>query len=198
MNIEKLFNQCSFHEFTKNTIDSCQPFTCGNTDLDEFFHYDSIAYHKKLLGKTYAFKLRSNPRTIVGIFTLSNDSIRIDDLPNARKQKMKHIIEHKPLRRYPAVLIGRLGINAELAGHGFGSAIMDFIKSWFIKNNKTGCRFIIVEAYNTPSTLKYYEKNGFRYLFSTENQEALYTFHDTKIKMRTRMMFFDLIDICPE
>ena len=45
MNIEELFNQCSFHEFTKNTIDSCQPFTCGNTDLDEFFHYDSITYH---------------------------------------------------------------------------------------------------------------------------------------------------------
>ena len=196
MNLEQLFETCSFGEFTENTISTSIPFSCGNTDLDEFFSCDSILYRKKLLGKTYAFYLRSNPNVVVGAFTLSNDSIRIDDLPNARKQKMKHIIEHKPLRRYPAVLIGRLGINVEYACQGFGSAIMDFIKSWFIKNNKTGCRFIIVEAYNTQPTLKYYEKNGFRYLFSTEKQETLYTYHDANMKMRTRMMFFDLIDIC--
>ena len=196
MNLEQLFETCSFGDFMEDTISTCIPFSCGNVDLDDFFFNDSILYRKKLLGKSYAFYLRSNPHIVVGIFTLSNDSIRIDDLPNARKQKMKHIIEHKPLRRYPAVLIGRLGINAELSGQGFGSAIMDFIKSWFIKNNKTGCRFIIVEAYNTLSTLKYYEKNGFRYLFSTEKQEALYTYHDANERMRTRMMFFDLIVIC--
>ena len=196
MNLDELFETCSFSEFTGEIVEKCVPFSCGNADLDEFFRYDSILYRKKLLGKTYAFSLRSNPDVIVGAFTLSNDSIRIDDLPNARRQKMKHIIEQKPLRRYPAVLIGRLGVNAEFAAHGFGSAIMDFIKSWFIKNNKTGCRFIIVEAYNVLPTLKYYEKNGFRYLFSTESQEALYTYRDANIRMKTRMMFFDLIDLC--
>ena len=30
----------------------------------------------------------------------------------------------------------------------------------------------------------------------TEKQESLYTYHDANMKMRTRMMFFDLIDIC--
>lgn len=195
MNLEQLFETCSFGEFTEEIIATSIPFSCGNTDLDEFFSHDSVLYRKKLLGKTYAFHLRFNPKVIVGAFTLSNDSIRIDDLPNARRQKMKHIIEHKPLCRYPAVLIGRLGINEEFSGQGFGSTIMDFIKSWFIKNNKTGCRFIIVEAYNIPRTLRYYEKNSFRYLFSTEKQEALYTYHNANVKMRTRMMFFDLIDI---
>ena len=29
-----------------------------------------------------------------------------------------------------------------------------------------------------------------------EIQESLYTYHDANMKMRTRMMFFDLIDIC--
>lgn len=197
MNLEQLFETCSFGEFTEDTLAYCIPFSCGNADLDDFFSHDSIIYRKKLLGKTYAFRLRSNSNIVVGAFTLSNDSIRIDDLPNARKQKMKHIIEHKPLRRYPSVLIGRLGININLVGQGYGSAIMDFIKSWFIKNNKTGCRFIIVEAYNTLPTLKYYEKNGFQYLLSSEKQEALYTYHDANVKMRTRMMFFDLINICP-
>lgn len=195
MNLTELFETCSFCEFTEEIVTHCQPFSCSNADLDDFFCNDSILYSKKLLGKSYTFRLRSNENKLVAIFTLSNDSIRIDDLPNARKQKMKHLVEHKPLRRYPAVLIGRLGINAEFANQGYGSAVMDFIKSWFIKNNKTGCRFIMVDAYNLPATLKYYEKNGFRYLFSTESQEALYTYQDATIKMRTRIMFFDLMDI---
>lgn len=195
MNLTELFETCSFCEFTEEVKVDSLPFSCGNTDLDDFFCNDSILYCKKLLGKSYAFRLRSNPNKVVALFTLSNDSIRIDDLPNARKRKMKHLVEHKPLRRYPAVLIGRLGINAEFANKGYGSSVMDFIKSWFIKNNKTGCRFIIVDAYNIPATLKYYEKNGFRYLFSTESQEALYTYQDATMKMRTRIMFFDLINI---
>lgn len=148
MNLTELFATCSLCEFTEEIVTHCQPFSCGNADLDDFFCNDSILYSKKLLGKSYAFRFRSNENKLVAIFTLSNDSIRIDDLPNARKQKMKHLVEHKPLRRYPAVLIGRLGINAEFANQGYGSAVMDFIKSWFIKNNKTGCRFIMVDAYN--------------------------------------------------
>ncbi len=49
---------------------------------------------------------------------------------------------------------------------------MDFIKSWFIdKTNKAGCRFLVVDAYNDVLPLKYYERNGFAKLFSTEEQE---------------------------
>ena len=77
MNLEQLFETCSFGEFTENTISTSIPFSCGNTDLDEFFSCDSILYRKKLLGKTYAFYLRSNPNVVVGAFTLSNDSIRM-------------------------------------------------------------------------------------------------------------------------
>ena len=37
MNLEQLFETCSFGEFTENTISTSIPFSCGNTDLDEFF-----------------------------------------------------------------------------------------------------------------------------------------------------------------
>lgn len=63
------------------------------------------------------------------------------------------------MRRYPGVLIGRLGINTEFAHRGIGSELMEFIKSWFIDaGNKTGCRFLIVDAYNEEIPLGYYQK----------------------------------------
>lgn len=51
---------------------------------------------------------------------------------------------------------------------------MDFIKVLFRTNNRTGCRFLIVDALNRPKTLHYYEKNGFRYLIDDERLEAKY------------------------
>ena len=64
----------------------------------------------------------------------------------------------------------------------------DFIKNWFRhEDNKTGCRFLIVDAYNNPRTLKFYENNNFKYLYRTEEEEELY-FKTTM----TRMMYFDL------
>lgn len=44
---------------------------------------------------------------------------------------------------------------------------MTFIKDWFRhEDNKTGCRFIVVDAYNEERVLKYYDKNGFLPLYS--------------------------------
>jgi hypothetical protein len=71
---------------------------------------------------------------------------------------------------------------------------MDFIKSWFIdKANKTGCRFIIVDSYNDTLPLKYYKRNGFIELFSTEEQEKEYTNISEERGLTTRLLYFDLI-----
>ena len=158
----------------EKVIADCSPFSCGNADLDEFFQHDAPLYSRQMLGKSYCFRLDENPSVIVCAFTLSNDSIRVDMLPNSREKKVQKSIPYsKQMRRYPGVLIGRLGINVEFAHRGIGSELMEFIKSWFIDTgNKTGCRFLIVDAYNEEIPLGYYLKNGFTFLFSTESQEA--------------------------
>lgn len=185
----------TFRVLTREIIDSCQPFSCGNPDLDEFFMEDSANYAEKLLGKTYCYLLVENPSIIIGAFTLSNDSVRVDQLPNSRKKKINDAIpREKQMRRYPAVLIGRLGINVEYASKGVGSELMDFIKRWFVQpNNKTGCRYLAVDSYNVKNALGFYEKNGFRYLFSTEAQEAENS--GLQLPLKTRYMYFDLLDI---
>ena len=171
-----LFEKCTFAVLDEYTIKECDPFSCGHQDLDDFFHNDAPLYNAQLLGKSYCFRSDKKPSDIVCAFTVSNDSIRVNILPNSREKKVQKAIPRaKQMRRYPGVLIGRLGINKEYKHQGIGSDLMTFIKSWFIDaGNKTGCRFLIVDAYNENIPLNYYLKNGFKYLFSTEEQEVEY------------------------
>lgn len=96
-------------------------------------------------------------------------------------------------------MIGRLGVhkdyrNVEGEQQRIGDQLMDFIKSWFVVDaNKTGCRFIVVDAYNTFKPLRYYRNNGFIDFFSTENQEKKFTGIQENQDLETRLLFFDLI-----
>ncbi len=176
-------------------------------DMDEFFRQDALDYTQFLMGKSYCFRLKDDPSTIVACFTVSNDSIRIYDLPSSRRNAMWKITNReKMLTRYPGVLIGRLAVAEEFAGKGIGSAVLRFIRMWFLdEDNKTGCRFAIVDAKNEPEVLRFYEKNHFVPLFPREIDEDLYTkppkddaerterFSYPR-KLRTRLMFCDLLE----
>lgn len=178
-------------------LQQCKPFNCGNNDLDDFFLNQSVLYSTQLLGKTYCFRLDNDQSTIACIFTVANDCIKVNFLPNSRRKKVIQDIPHvKQRRSYPAVLIGRLGVNKELQGNHLGEELIDFIKDWFASyENKTGCRFIVVDAYNEPHILRFYEKNGFHPLFSTEQQECEYLTLPEGTHLHTRLMIFDLINI---
>ncbi len=190
-----LANNCPFSVRNEVVLKSSSFFDCGHPDLNDFFSNDCIAYSKELLGKSYCFRLDSDQSVIACAFTVSNDSIKVNSLPNSRKKKLvKSIPRPKQFRSYPAVLIGRLGVNQNYKGVGIGRELMDFIKSWFIDpNNKTGCRFIVVDAYNEPIPIKYYMQNDFEFLFSTEEQEKEYMGLLLDDQLKTRLMYFDLI-----
>lgn len=131
---------------------------------------------------------------------MSNSSIKTNILPNSREKKIRKNIPHiKHSNTYPAVLIGRLGVSLKFRGLQVGCELMDFIKSWFIDpHNKTGCRFIVVDAYNEDAPLNYYQKNGFEFIFSSEEQEAEFTYDNKQKKLATRIMYFDLIRLFDE
>ena len=107
-----LTDQCRRFPLTASIIDACRPFSCGDKDLDEFFRRDYDDYQKQLMGKTYVFLERATMEDIVCAFTVSNASIFTNFLPNARKKKVgKDVPLAKRDLIYPAVLIGRLGVN---------------------------------------------------------------------------------------
>lgn len=190
-----LLEKCTFQPYIESILTNCEPFDCEDLDLNDFFKNDVINYTNQLLGKSYCFTLDENPSIIVCAFTVSNDSIKTSSLPNNRKKKViKEIPRQKQMKSYPTVLIRRLGVNKDFRKQRIGIQLMNFIKSWFVdKNNKTGCRFIIVDSYNKERPLKYYVENGFIELFSTEDQEKEFTGLGENDELLTRLMYFDLI-----
>jgi hypothetical protein len=71
---------------------------------------------------------------------------------------------------------------------------MDFIKRWFKgPDNKTGCRFVLVDAVNDNHAIQYYERNGFLPLFPRIEDEKSFYDIDENEQLRTRMYYFDLL-----
>jgi GNAT superfamily N-acetyltransferase len=112
-------------------------------------------------------------REIAAYFTVLNDGIKASNRLNRK------IPNQKRHEKIPAVKIGRLAVSAKYQGSKLGSQVLDFIKYWFIYNNKTGCRFLLADAYNKPRVIKFYKENGFSYLTNDTAKE-------------TRAMKFDL------
>ena len=74
--------------------------------------------------------------------------------------------------------------------------MLSFIKAWFVDPlNKTGCRFLLVDSYNKERNLTFYERNGFNYLFSTEEQEREFRGLKSDRPLNSRLMYFDLIEL---
>ena len=165
-----------------------------DADLDDFFHNDAERYAEELMGKTYCWITEQKPHRIVALFTLANDSIKTLHLDKTTRNRLNRPIDNpKRGRSYPAVLIGRIGVNQEFQGINVGSQLMQFIKDWFRhEDNKTGCRFLVVDAYNNPRTLRFYEHNNFRFLHAGEAEECEYYNIPDDERIATRLMYFDL------
>ena len=96
---------------------------------------------------------------------------------------------------YPAVLLGRLGVDKHFQHEHLSAQIIDFVAQWFTsEDNKSGCRHLIVDAYNEQGLIDFYERNGLKLFFSTEEQEREYRdLSDSGQELETRLMYRDLI-----
>ena len=195
-----MLEQCDFMELTKEVLQQCKGFTCKDEDITEFFTQDYADYAYQLLGKSYCF-VKPETSEIVCAFTVANSSVKVDSLPSNLRNKLNRKIPNAKRRpQYPAVLVGQLAVSDLFSGHHVGDELLDFIKSWFIDPlNKTGCRYVIVDAVNYPKVFEYYQRNGFKFLFSSDKEEWTFL-HNKGLEpatpvepMKTRLMYFDLI-----
>jgi GNAT superfamily N-acetyltransferase len=165
------------------TLDSdtvLKSFDCGDSDLNDFLSHDSYKYRSDLLAVTYLYEFGN---ATVAFFSVANDKISHEDTHFSNKEwnEFRKVFCKKKLRGYPAVKICRLGVHKEYQRKNIGTHILDFIKVFFLDKNKTGCRYITVDAYNKDTTINYYLKNGFKFLTEKDSHE------------KTRLMYFDLI-----
>ena len=136
-------------------------FDCGDEDLNGFILNDAPLYRKEKLAVTYTVLERAADNRVVAFFSLSNDRISISDFDSKTQYNRfsRRFNNHKRLKSYPAAKIGRLAVHASAKGMNIGSTLLNFIKRYFTADNKTGCRFITVDAY--AAAIPFYLRNGF-------------------------------------
>lgn len=155
-------------------------FDCGDDDLNDFILNESVLYRQARLAVTYIIEIKGT-NNVAGFFSLANDRVSISDFENKtefNRFRKKRFINEKRLKSYPAAKICRLGIDLSAKGQSLGTFILDFIKSYFVIDNKTGCRFITVDAYN--DAVPFYLKNDFLPLSAEADND------------KTKLLFFDL------
>lgn len=158
-------------------------FDCGDDDLNEFILKEAPDYRKALLAVTYI--LEDIPSgEVLAYFSLANDRISLSDFENKaefNRFRKRRFINEKRLKSYPASKLCRLAVHLSAKGMHLGTYLIDFIKSFFVVDNKTGCRFLTVDAYQ--DAVPFYLKNGFVPLNDDDKEDF------------TRLLFFDLNDI---
>mgnify|MGYP002626253608 CR=1 FL=1 len=165
-----------------NLTPSCsiEAFDCAEDDLNEFLKEESNDYQDELLAKTYLLMNAENG-DVVAYYSLLNDVIRLENTEKSIRNRINRKIPfNKQRNHYPAVKVGRLAVDKSYAHQGIGRLILDSVKYVFTHGNRTGCRFLTVDA--LADATGFYERNGFR--FFTQQDEN----HDT------RLMYFDLKD----
>jgi len=190
-----LSEKCVNKILTEEILQRSKPFKCGKADLDDFFRKDALLYAHQRIGKTYCFLLEDDPTEIVCLYTLANSSIRADLIPNSRGKKLeKNVPYPKRMKRYPTVLIGRLGVSEKFQGKGIGDELMDIIKTQVTDEEYLTCaRYLAVDSYNEERPRKYYSRNNFLDLFSSDEQEAATS--GESLPLETRFMYFDLMGL---
>lgn len=186
------FILCILDDESQYQHECIKSFDCGDGDLNDFFRDDALAYKNQLLATTYFLQpigaIESRSFAPMALVSLLNDSILIT--PEEKRgektgfwRQFKKILPY-PKRfypAYPAVKIGRLGVNKAIWRYGTGTALLNLLKEFFLTENRTGCRFLTVDAYNEDKTINFYRKNGFGFLYKKDSGE------------KTRTMYFDLM-----
>ena len=149
----------------------CSP-SDEDRDLDDFIQNDAERHRKDLMAVTYGLFLIDCPDAPLAFATLQNDALKI------------HLAGY-PYKSSPAVKVGRLGVSAEWQGGGIGTELLTMIKNFMLTDNRTGCKYITVDAYNKPRVLHFYQKNGFSFL-KTPN-----------LHKKQEPMYFDLLSHVP-
>ncbi len=160
-------------------------FDCGDRDLNDYILNHAAAFQKYLIAVTYAYVDAEDASKAYAYCSLANDKVAITDFKDKaefnRFRKKRGFPNEKRLKSYPAVKLCRLGVEKTVKGQQIGTTILNYIKSMFVIENKTGCRFLTVDAY--LDAVPFYEKNGFRFLTQEDDDP------------HTRLMYFDLLDI---
>ncbi len=129
-------------------------FSCGIAALDNYLHKQANQDIKRHLSACFVMPGQNN--TIIGYYTLSNDSISQDLLPIEIARKLPN-----SYKNLPVTLLGRLAMDEQFKGQGIGcKLLMDALYRCYILSQQIGSMAVVVDPID-DSAISFYQKYDF-------------------------------------
>lgn len=133
-------------------LDCTEPDGTDPLGVQDFLKTKALIYSKNNLSSLWRVKYKEK---IVAFFTLSMSSIGLDEVPHSRQVK-------EMTARYPALLIGQMGVDKKYRGRKIGDAICKHCIGLARKfNERVACTCITLQT--TEDKASYYQQ----YFFET-------------------------------
>jgi predicted GNAT family N-acyltransferase len=130
-------------------------FACGEPSLDTYLKTQATQDQRRKACAVFVLVEESEPRVVIGYFTLSAHGLAPGDVPDEAK---------KHLPRYPqvsATLIGRLAVASHRHGEGLGGALLvRALRKAYENANVVGSSMVVVDALS-ESAASFYAAHGF-------------------------------------
>ena len=91
-------------------------FSCGKPPLDVFIRTQAGQYARRDIGRTFV-ATRPGESAVVGYYTLVASAVEFVHLPETLGKKL-------PKHPVPAILLGRLAVDATVRGQGLGGQLL--------------------------------------------------------------------------
>ncbi len=130
-------------------------FDCGNEMLNNYFKQQASQDVKRKLAACFVL-IDEESLSIMGYYTLSNNSIPLDHFPENIQKKFP-----KSYNSIPTTLLGRLAIDKKYQGFGIGKILLidALLKSYEI-SQKIGSFAVVVDPIDKQAE-KFYSKYDF-------------------------------------
>jgi GNAT superfamily N-acetyltransferase len=120
-------------------------------EINRFFHSDLEKYHNNKLSTVRLVKIDGK---VVGYFTVSMNAIELSVLGKDEK------VSGTSTKKYPAMLLGRMGVDKKYRKKGIGGLICKFCQGLAdVIGESVACRYIMLHT--TLNKVQFYQKLGF-------------------------------------
>lgn len=138
-----------------NSTHKKSDFSCGKEMLDTYIQKQANQDIKRKLSACFVInEMKAN--LIKGYYTLSNNSVPSELIPNQIRKKRP-----KSYESIPAILLGRLVIDDRFQGQGIGKLILiDALKRSFEISKTIGSFAVVVDPIDQDAE-NFYNKYGF-------------------------------------
>lgn len=138
-----------------NSTHNKSDFSCGKEMLDMHIQKQANQDVKRKLSACFVINERET-NLIKGYYTLSNNSVPSEFIPDQIRKKLPRTYES-----IPTILLGRLAVNYRFQGQGIGKLILiDALKRSFEISKTIGSFAVVVDPIDQNAE-NFYNKYGF-------------------------------------